>query len=447
MIGCAVLRDYSSMEGRNEMAESDGKNEMGVDWGDKDREALESARRPKKDQAIQVLDFSEIGIEQPHPDVGVARILIANASWVNTSEGTVVIDTLLLPPLAQMMREKIYESGGPVKHIIYTHGHRDHVGGAAAFLDDSPEIIGHRYLPERLEKYRILAEHRARIASIQFNVPFMPGEPAFVEPTKLYDASMTFSLGGKTFELYHARAETDDHTWVFVPEIKTVFVGDLIIAGFPNVGNQFKPTRFALSWARALEAVRAKEPEMLIAHGGHAVYKGGEVKEVLDANIEGIYSIHDQVVECINKDMPVDEMIHAVRLPDHLKDHKALRFLYSRPEFAVYNIYRWYHGYFDHNPAHLLPRPEREVNEEIFNLIGDRAKILDRSRELFAQGKAQLALQVLDVLLKHDPEDIEARKLRIELLEVLCEEDYCLMSRNTWVYFIEKDKEFIASNE
>lgn len=28
----------------------------------------------------------------------------------------------------------------------------------------------------------------------------------------------------------------------------------------------------------------------------------------------------------------------------------------------------WYHGYFDHNPAHLLPRPEREVNEEIFNL-------------------------------------------------------------------------------
>jgi alkyl sulfatase BDS1-like metallo-beta-lactamase superfamily hydrolase len=429
------------------MANGGGKDDMNVNWADKDRGAFETARRPKKDQAIQVLDFNEVGFEQPHPDVGVARILIANASWVNTAEGTVVIDTLLMPPLAQKMREKICETGGPVKHIIYTHGHRDHVGGAAAFLEDPPEIIGHRYLPERLEKYRILAEHRARIASIQFNVPFMPGKPSFVEPTKLYDASMSFSLGGKTFELYHARAETDDHTWVFVPEIKAAFVGDLIIAGFPNIGNPFKPTRFALPWARALEAVRAKEPEMLIAHGGHAVYQDAEVKDVLDANIEGIYSIHDQVVECINKDMPIDEIIHAVRLPDHLKDHKALRFLYSRPEFAVYNIYRWYHGYFDHNPAHLLPRPQREVNEEIFNLIGDRDAIIDRSRDLLAQGKPQLALQVLDVLLKHNPEDVEARKLRIELLEVLCEEDYCLMSRNTWIYFIEKDKEFLASNE
>jgi glyoxylase-like metal-dependent hydrolase (beta-lactamase superfamily II) len=37
--------------------------------------------------------------------------------------------------------------------------------------------------------------------------------------------------------LYHARAETDDATWVFVPELKTVFVGDLIIAGYPNIGN------------------------------------------------------------------------------------------------------------------------------------------------------------------------------------------------------------------
>jgi alkyl sulfatase BDS1-like metallo-beta-lactamase superfamily hydrolase len=167
--------------------------------------------------------------------------------------------------------------------------------------------------------------------------------------------------------LYHARAETDDATWVFVPELKTVFVGDLIIAGYPNIGNPWKPTRFALSWARALEAVRAKAPELLIAHGGRAVYQGPEVRDLLDANIEGIYSIHDQVVDCINKDMPVDEIIHTVKLPDHLKNHKALPFIYSRPEFAVYNIYRWYHGYFDHNPAHLLPRPDREVKMRKFS--------------------------------------------------------------------------------
>jgi glyoxylase-like metal-dependent hydrolase (beta-lactamase superfamily II) len=403
----------------------------------------------KKDKAIQVIASSKIDFEQPHPEVHVAKTLIANASWINTSEGTVVMDTLLTPLVSRTMKAKIDEIGGAVKYVIYTHGHRDHVGGSSVFLEDHPEFIAQSLLTERLEKYEILKEHRHRIASIQFNLPFNPDLelPPVVEPTQTYDQSMEFKLGDKTFKLYHARAETDDATWVLVPEIETVFVGDLIIAGYPNIGNPWKPTRFALPWARALEAVRAKKPQLLIAHGGRAVYKGKEVKEVLDVNIEGIYSIHDQVVDCLNKDIPVDEMIHVVKLPDHLQNHKLLQFVYSRPEFAVYNIYRWYHGYFDHNPAHLLPRPDKEVNAEIFNLIGDAQTILNRAKELFEQDQAQLALQVLDILFKQEPDNIEARALHLKILEKLCEEDYCLMSRNTWVYFMEKDREFIRSKE
>ena len=401
-----------------------------------------------KGKAFQVIASSHVEFEDPRPDVHVAKIFIANASWINTTDGIVVVDTLLNPIVAEKMKQRVAETGGPVKYVIYTHGHRDHVGGSSVFVDDHPEFIAQRLLSLRLEKYEILQEHHHRIASIQFNLPFDPKRklPPIIQPTTTFDESMEFKLGDKTFELYHAFAETDDATWVYVPEIKTVFVGDLIIAGYPNIGNPWKPTRFALPWARALEDVRTKDAELLIAHGGRAVYQGKEeVKELLDVNIEGIYAIHDQVVECINKDMPVDEMIHAVKLPDHLKNHKALQFLYSRPEFAVYNIYRWYHGYFDHNPAHLLPRPDKEVNTEIFNLIGDADAILKRAGELFDQGQAQLALQVLDVLFKQEPENIEARKLHLTILEKLCEEDYCLMSRNTWVYFMDKDKEFLKS--
>jgi alkyl sulfatase BDS1-like metallo-beta-lactamase superfamily hydrolase len=401
-----------------------------------------------KYMATQVIASSNVEFEHPHPDVYVAKILIANASWVNTTEGIVVVDTLLNPIVADKMKARVAETGGPIKYVFYTHGHRDHVGGSSVFIDNQPEFIAQRLLTERLEKYDILKEHHHRIAAIQFNLSFDPERslPQVIQPTQTFDEHMQFKLGDKTFELFHARAETDDATWVFVPEIKTVFVGDLIIAGYPNIGNPWKPTRFALPWARALEDVRAKDAALLIAHGGRAVYQGKEeVKELLDVNIEGIYSIHDQVVDCINKDMPVDEIIHEVKLPDHLKDHKALAFIYSRPEFAVYNIYRWYHGYFDHNPAHLLPRPDREVNAEIFNLIGDADAILKRAGELFGQGQAQLALQVLDVLFKQEPENIEARKLHLKILEKLCEEDYCLMSRNTWVYFMEKDREFLES--
>ena len=400
----------------------------------------------EKNKAMQVIDFNDVIFENPHPDIHIARVMIANATWVHTSEGTVLVDTLNNTGVSAQMREKLLETGGTVKKIIYTHHHLDHVSGAQVFEEDKPEIIAHRYLPENIEKYLITKDHRARVTSIQFNVPFDPDRVAksgYLPPTRTFSDSMVFTQGDKTFELYHARAETDDATWIFVPEIKTVIVGDLIIAGFPNIGNPFKPVRFALPWARALEKVRDKEPELLIAHGGRAVYQGNEVREVLDANIEAIYAIHDQVADAINRDVPVDEMIHDIALPDHLKDSPYLQFVYSRPEFAVYNIYRWYHGYFDHNPAHLLPRPEKEVNAEIINLIGDPQAILSRASELLDSDQPQLALQVLDIVLKADPNHIEGRRLHYRILELLCEADSCLMSRNTWVHFMDRDKELL----
>ncbi len=83
------------------------------------------------------------------------------------------------------------------------------------------------------------------------------------------------------------------------------------------------------------------------------------------------------------------------------------------------------------------------MNAEIINLIGDPQAILSRANELIDSDQPQLALQVLDILLKQDPDHIDGRRLHYRILEVLCEADYCLMSRNTWVHFMERDKEFL----
>ncbi len=319
------------------------------------------------------------------------------------------------------------------------------MGGAAAYLKDKPEIIASKYLPDRLDKYKMLTPHRSHITAVQFNIPEIVRTPEFVYPTKTFLGDMTVKLGDKTFELHAVRAETDDAVWVYIPELKAAFIGDLIIAGLPNVGNPWKPTRFALDWARALEDVRALNPEHLFCNGAGFYYRGNKALKILDLNIESINALHDQVVEHINKGTHITEMIHEIKLPDHLANNPYLRPLYSRTEFFVLNVYRWYHGYFDDNPAHLLPSPEKEVMEELYKLIGDSKKILKRTKELLEQDQAQLALEILDVLIQADPENIEARELRIDLLKNLGAGDYCLMSRNAWVYYIDKDKKFINS--
>ena len=392
---------------------------------------------------IEVLTF-EVTFDNPIKDVYTAVAPLSSCGWIQTTDGVVLIDTLLARGWAKKVRERIKDK---IKYIIYTHGHLDHVLGANVLMDDNPEVIASKYLPNRLDKYQMLAPYKARKDAQQFGFPEVVPKLDVIYPTKTFLGDMTISLGDKTFELHTTRAETDDAVWVYVPELKAAFIGDLMIRSFPNIGNPWKPTRFALDWAKELERIRELKPEYIFYGGAGVMVKGDDVMKALNDHIEVIRSLHDQVVDYINQGVHITEMIHKVKIPDHLKKSPFLQTTYSRPEFFVFNVYRWYHGYFDDNPAHLLPRPEKEVMGEIFKLIGDSEKILRRVEELLEQDQAQLALEVLDVLIQADPENIEARKWRIKLLEKIGKEDYCLMSRNAWVYFIKKDKEFIKLNE
>lgn len=403
----------------------------------------------KKINPLNILTDGMNPIIKKHMEgIYYASSLISGMVWFETGEGAVVIDTLINISSAKKVLNSIHEK---IKYIIYTHGHADHVGGAKIFTSDNPEIIASKYLPERFNRYKILEPYRNLIAAMQFNIPedaFGKGLKDYVYPTKTILGDYSFNLGNYTFELHTGRGETDDAVWVYIPELNTAVIGDFMMGPwFPNIGNPWKPTRFALDWVKELEKIRALEPDYIFCSGGGFLYKGDKALKALNDNIEVIRSLHDQVVKYINEGMHITKMIYAVKIPEHLSKSPYLKQTYSRPEFFVYNVYRWYHGYYDHNPAHLIPRPETEVLKEIYELVGDKQKLISRVIELFERERYQLALELLDILIQSEPENLVALKLRIKLVNSLAKDDNCIMSRNAYYYSIKKDKEKVREIE
>ena len=98
------------------------------------------------------------------------------------------------------------------------------------------------------------------------NERFLP--PSSAEPDLTYQERVDLQIGVLNIELVHAKGETDDHTWSYIPAHKAICAGDFLIWAFPNAGNPQKVQRFPAEWAAAMRAMADKDVEMFLpAHG------------------------------------------------------------------------------------------------------------------------------------------------------------------------------------
>ena len=180
-----------------------------------------------------------------------------NVSILTTSEGLVLIDTGAFLTRLRIFNMVRAISEAPVHTAIYTHGHTDHAFGMPPFLEEAkekgwprPRIVGHKNVVARFDRYRRTRGYNGRINARQFSVEgglIWPEDYDY--PDTIYTEKLTIKVGHVILDLHHARGETDDHTWVWWPETKTVFTGDQFIWVSPNAGNPQKVQRYPEEWA------------------------------------------------------------------------------------------------------------------------------------------------------------------------------------------------------
>jgi len=113
----------------------------------------------------------------------------------------------------------------PIRYVIYTHGHPDHVLGGAAFVADGTELAGHRNLPRAMAaRGPFYLDAFRRI----MGAPAMDGV-RMVLPTLLVDGTVKLDLGARILTLRSwPTAHSDSDVTVLDEQTKTLFAGDLV---------------------------------------------------------------------------------------------------------------------------------------------------------------------------------------------------------------------------
>jgi alkyl sulfatase BDS1-like metallo-beta-lactamase superfamily hydrolase len=334
-------------------------------------------------------------------------------------------------------------SAEPVDTIIYTHGHLDHVGGSGAFVADAardksprPRFVAHENVRARFARYRRTAGWNLAINRRQFREvadglvdsasggAFLPDDVA--EPEVTFADRLRLDVGGETIELRHARGETDDHLWAWLPARRAVCCGDFLIWNFPNAGNPQKVQRYPLEWAAALREMSLRQPELLLPAHGLPIAGEARIARVLDEVASALENLVRAVVEMMNAGSPLDEIIHSVRVPEKTLGLPYLRPRYDEPEFVVRNIWRLYGGWWDGNPARLKPPPDALVAAEVAALAGGADALARRAR---ATGDLRLACQLAEWAVQADPGSAEAHAARAHLYCERKDSETSLMSR------------------
>lgn len=190
---------------------------------------------------------------------------MSNAGFVVTDQGVVVFDALGTPALGEAMVAAIRAvTKQPIRRVIVSHYHADHVYGLQALKAAGAEIWAHR----KAEQYFTSGLAADRLEQRRRDLfPWVDERTRVVRPDLWLEGDTDFRLGGITFRvLYSGGAHAPDDVLLAVVDERVLFAGDLLFAGrIPFVGNADSG-----GWLRALDKMIAVDAAIVVPGHGPA---------------------------------------------------------------------------------------------------------------------------------------------------------------------------------
>lgn len=394
----------------------------------------------------------------------------SNSAMIIGEDGVVIIDTgQSIGSARDILAEFRRITDKPIKAIIYTHGHRDHVSGAQVFIGEGsePEIYARANLHnplddanlDRVGPYKILQKRTVRQYGIKVLKPHtekisMGLGPAvfnaeglgqgFVPPTRTFDnEKMEMSAAGIKLELYKASGETDDQLFVWYAEQKVLFCGDNFYQTFPNLyairGTVYRDYNL---WADSLDHMTSFPVEHL-APGHTRPISGPTALSALADYRDAIRFVIAKTAEGMNLGLTPDELVSYVKLPNHLAEKYYLQEFLGTVAWSVRGYFNGTLGWFDGNPTNLFPTPPKERAGRIAEMAGGEDALLEQLEKAFANKDHQWCLELADLVITLETHKQKARQIKAQAMIALADQQTSAIARN---YYLAYAKELIAES-
>ena len=338
---------------------------------------------------------------------------LSNAYLLTTGAGRVIINTGMgfEGPVHRANFDAVDSS--PVRYIIFTQGHVDHVGGLDSVRDPGTTVVAQanwtlwRDDNERLIAYRAsrsafafqdtLAEG-IRAIQRRLGTKHLAGQSVPVVDVDFED-TLSLEAGGRRMELISVLGgETNDSLVVWLPEERICLCGNVfgpIFGHIPNLvtmrGDRY---RDALTAIASVERVRDLQPELLVTGHFEPIAGADRINAELTRLRDAIQHIHDQTVAGMNAGKDVRTLMREIALPPECEVGQG----YGKVAWDVRAIWENYSGWFHHqSTTELYPVGFDAVAADVVELAGADA-LVRRARAHLAEGRPVHAIHLAELL-------------------------------------------------